>query len=735
MFLPEIGTVATSLLEILSYRAQYQSDLQAYIFLQDGEAESEMFTYGELDSRAKAIAAHLQSWEGERALLLYHSGLEFVSAFFGCLYAGVVAVPVYPPTKNQKLSRLLSVVNDAQIKVALTSSSILTDIEKRFEDKSELIQLKLVTTDNIRASHQNFVPKPLTPESLAFLQYTSGSTGTPKGVMVTHANIMHNQLLIMHAFEHSEKTSIVSWLPLFHDMGLIGSILQPMYLGVLSILMPPVAFLQKPIRWLQAISKYKATTSGGPNFAYDLCVKKIHTQELASINLSSWNVAFNGAEPVKAETLKQFSKTFAECGFNYNAFYPCYGMAESTLFTTGMKKYQKPIVKGFSARDLRQNLAVESGVSSQESRLLVGCGRSYLDSKVIIVNPDSLTYCQKGQVGEIWLSGGSIASGYWNFHEAIQETFRAYLKDSGEGPFLRTGDLGFFCNDELFVTGRLKDLIIIRGRNHYPQDIELSVEKSHRALKTNSGSAFSIEVEGEEKLIVLHEVERTHLRQLNSDEVIEAINQAVSLEHELMIHTIVLLKPGNIPQTSSGKIQRSTCRQKFIDGSLQNVIFAKQQALYSRIHEEPFRCQVSKLEPRINLNCEGNENSSEITENKSPKSLSRNSVTYNVCSIQELIISRLAKKLDMQVDRVIETNATFISYGIDSVMAVELVQDLEDCLGHALDPTLLWNFPTIESLSQHLIKFLERNQKFGEEENGILQKNSLEKKDWSEGEI
>ncbi|MBU7583098.1 MAG: fatty acyl-AMP ligase [Nostoc sp. TH1S01] len=562
---------STSLIEILNYRVQYQPDKPAYIFLQNGETESGSLTYGELDRQARVIAAYLQSWQGERVLLLYPSGLEFIAAFFGCLYAGVVAVPVYPPRRNQKLSRLLSIINDTQAKIALTTASILADIEKRWEEESDLAQLKWVATDIIEGNPQGFVPKSVSPESLAFLQYTSGSTGTPKGVMVTHGNIIHNQQLIQTAFGHSDQTIFVGWLPLFHDMGLIGNLLQPMYLGILCILMPPEAFLMNPICWLKAISKYRATTSGGPNFAYDLCVRKVKAEQLANLDLSSWDVAFNGAEPVRAKTLEQFSQKFAQCGFNDSSFYPCYGMAETTLFTTGGDKNQKPVIHRVLSEELERNVVVKSLMVSNESRMIVGCGRPHLDTKVYIVNPESLTQCKEGQVGEIWVSGGSVASGYWNRSSATQETFQAYLKDTKEGPFLRTGDLGFLLDGELFVTGRLKDVIIIRGQNHYPQDIEMTVENSHPALRPNCGAAFTIEVKGKEQLVIVQEVERTYLRKLDVNEVIGNILEAVAAEHCLQVSAVILVKTASIPKTSSGKIQRDACRAKFLNGNL-NVV-------------------------------------------------------------------------------------------------------------------------------------------------------------------
>ena len=563
---------SNSLVDILQQRAQNQPDRQAYIFLQNGKTESGILTYSELDRKAKMIASHLQSWKGERALLLYPSGLDFIAAFFGCLYAGVVAVPVYPPRRNQKLSRLLSIINDAQAKIALTNTSILADFDRRWEQEPDLLtKLKWVTTDNIEPNPQDFVTKSVTPESLAFLQYTSGSTGTPKGVMVTHGNIIHNQQLIHQAFGHSEKSIGVGWLPLFHDMGLIGHVLQPIYVGFPSILMPPVAFLQKPIRWLKAISKYRATTSGGPNFAYDLCINKIKPEKLVDLNLSSWDLAYSGAEPVRAGTLEQFTQKFASCDFKYSAFYPCYGMAETTLFTTGGEKHQNPVMQGVKTAKLEQNSVVESEISSSKSRVLVGCGRPYMDTKVTIVNPELLTRCEQEQIGEIWVTGGSIASGYWNRPSATEETFQAYLKDTGEGPFLRTGDLGFFSNGELFVTGRMKDVMIIRGQNYYPQDIEITVQKSHPALRSNCGAAFTLELKGEERLVIVQEVERSYLRKLNVNEVVGNIRQAVTAEHSLQVYATVLVKTGSIPKTSSGKIQRHACKIQFLNHGL-NVV-------------------------------------------------------------------------------------------------------------------------------------------------------------------
>ena len=550
-----------SIVDCLQKLALSKPKATAYVFLENGETETDKISYRELDEKARAIASHLQSYKGERALLVYPSGLEFIAAFFGCLYAGVIAVPVYPPRRNQKLDRLLAIINNCEAKIALTEAEILGAIAQRWGNETTLTELKWIATEELAGNSQEFEPEAMLhpqrfanpSQNLAFLQYTSGSTGTPKGVMVTHGNIVQNLELIRQAFCHSDKSMGVGWLPLFHDMGLIGHVLQPIYVGFPSILMPPVAFLMKPIRWLKAISKYRATTSGGPNFAYDLCVQKVKPEQLANLDLSSWDLAYNGAEPIRAKTLEQFSEKFAPCGFKKEAFYPCYGMAETTLFATGGEKKEKPIVREIE----------------EENRRFVGCGSPYLDAKVVIVNPELLTICKGGEVGEIWISGGSIAAGYWNNDKATKETFKACLPEMGEGHFLRTGDLGFLSNGELFVTGRLKDLIIIDGRNHYPQDIEKTVEECHPAIRKHCVAAFSLENDDGVKLAIAAEIERKHRHNLDIKEVIKSIRRSVSEERDLRVDIAVLLKYGTIPKTSSGKIQRYACQANFQAGKLE----------------------------------------------------------------------------------------------------------------------------------------------------------------------
>jgi len=566
--------VAT-LVEILYSKALHQPEQKAFTFLLDGETEEVSLTYQELDLQARAIAALLQTLgaSGERALLLYPPGLEFIAAFFGCLYAGVVAVPAYPPRNNNRsMDRIQAIVADAQATVVLTTTQTLSNVERRFAEAPDLAALRLLTTDNVAKELAEAWQEPaVSGDTLAYLQYTSGSTSKPKGVMISHRNAMHNSADMALAWETSPESVIVSWLPHFHDFGLVYGIIQPVYQGFPCVLMAPTSFIQEPIRWLQAISRYKATHSGAPNFAYELCISKITPEQRATLDLSSWCVAVNGAEPIRQEALQRFAKTFGPCGFRWSTFCPGYGLAEATLKVSASRKTEMPILCAVQASALEKHHIIELSENEPGIRRLVGCGSTLLDTKIVIVEPASLTRCLPNQVGEIWVSSSSVAQGYWNRLEETERTFRAYLADTGEGPFLRTGDLGFMKDDQLFVTGRLKDLIIIRGHNHYPQDIELTVEQSHPALEQGCGAAFSVEVNGEERLVVAQEVKRSSLRNLNIDEVIGAIRKAVSEQHDLQAYAVLLLKTGSIPKTSSGKIQRHACKVGFLAESLSVV--------------------------------------------------------------------------------------------------------------------------------------------------------------------
>jgi 8-amino-7-oxononanoate synthase len=562
----------SNLVELVRFRAHHQSDDLAFAYLADGDDERIDMTYGELDRHARTIGAWLQSkgLAGQRALLLYPPGLEFITAFFGCLYAGAVAVPVYPPRRNRSLDRIQAVVQSCDAKAALTTQVVKDRVAPLIDETPELREFPwLASCDAPKGVEEQWEKPSLTADTLAFLQYTSGSTGTPKGVMLSHGNLVHNSWTIQEAFEHTRTGLGVFWLPSYHDMGLIGGILQPLWLGRPNILMSPLSFLQKPVRWLKAITKYQATTSGGPNFAFDLCVRQIAEEELENLDLSSWKVAFNGAEPVRPETIEKFTKKFAPCGFQPETFYPCFGLAEATLLVTGGYVSEKPIMETIDADLLAEGRAVIDDGSASKPRRVVSSGRSLVDETVVIADPEGMTTKPEAVVGEIWAKGPSMAKGYWGNQEATDYTFGAYLKDTGEGPFMRTGDLGYMRNGELFVTGRIKDLIILRGVNIYPQDIEKTAEQSHESLRPNGSGAFVIEESGAERLIIVMEVERRYKGEYQP--LFDAVYKSVARDHEMALDTIVFVKAGSIPKTSSGKIQRHACRNSFLNGSLRSV--------------------------------------------------------------------------------------------------------------------------------------------------------------------
>ena len=592
--LPDPIVEFSTLVEILRWRALQQPEQRTYIYLVDGEAEGDDLTYAALDCQARSIGALLQSYRasGERALMLYPAGLEFIAAFFGCLYAGVIAVPLPPPNPAQpqrSLPRLRAIINDAQPSVVLTTSAILSNAKGLFTQAPELQKMRWLATDKVTGSlAQEWRDPALTCNTLALLQYTSGSTAEPKGVMISHGNLLHNSAYIDRLFALIPDSVTVTWLPTYHDMGLTNGIIQPVYKGGPCYLMPPVSFLMRPIRWLKAISRYKATISGGPNFAYELCNRRITPEQRETLDLSSWDVAYNGAEPVRAETMKRFAATFAPCGFRPSAFHPCYGLAEATLLVSG-GSLRDEMFCTIQVAAFEQDRVVEACAQHQNVRTLVASGHPLQDTKIVIVNPELSTACAPDEVGEIWVSGPSVTQGYWNRLEDTERACGAYLKDTGEGPFLRTQDLGFMKDGELFVTGRLKDLIIISGRKLYPQDIELTVEQSHPALRPACCAAFSVEGVGEEQLIVAAEIEpryqpavcrspdgqaRAHPNgrlPLDVEVVVRAIRRAVAEEHDVRVHTVVLLRAGRIPKTTSGKVQRHACQISFLKGTLERL--------------------------------------------------------------------------------------------------------------------------------------------------------------------
>ncbi|HZI20590.1 MAG TPA: amino acid adenylation domain-containing protein [Pyrinomonadaceae bacterium] len=564
-----------TLADVLRRRAAAQPERVAYRFLADGETVSASATYGELDLRARVIARCLRevAGAGERVLVLYPPGLEYVAAFFGCLYAGAVAVPAYPPRLNRNARRLQAIAADAQAAVALTAPQSRQAVESLLGAEGGSPLRRVIDTtalpEHLAADWREPGAGPgAGPDDLAFIQYTSGSTGSPRGVMLTHANLLHNSRLLRDAFGYDADSRCVSWLPMYHDMGLIGGILQPLYGGYSCTLMSPTAFLQSPLRWLRAVTRERATISGGPNFAYDLCVQKSTPEQRAELDLGSWEVAFNGSEPVRHETLERFREAFAPAGFRPRSFFACYGLAEATLIVSGGPKGSGPFARAVEAAALERGRLAPAGNAEAAAQTLVSSGACLPGQAVRIVEPETCRPCAGGRVGEIWVSGGSVARGYWNNAAATEQTFRAFLAGTNEGPFLRTGDLGVVLDGQLFVTGRLKDLIIIRGLNYYPHDIELTVEKCHPSFPAHAGAAFAVERGGEERLVVVQEVRRLPP---DPDAVLAGVRQAVVAQHGIEPAEIALVRYGDVPKTSSGKIQRQECRTAFLAGALRVV--------------------------------------------------------------------------------------------------------------------------------------------------------------------
>jgi amino acid adenylation domain-containing protein len=550
---------------LLMQRAQQHPGMQVYRWLANGSQAGASLTFAELDCKARVIASRLQACTvpGARAILLYRPGLDFIEALFGCLYAGVIAVPAYVPASRRDHPRIEILLRDAGCSAALTTADSLEAVATLIGDTQA--NVICVATDAIEPNGLEWVNRDTGRNEIAYLQYTSGSTSTPKGVIVTHGNVLANLHSIAAHGDFGETAISVNWLPHFHDMGLIYGILQPLYSGFPAVLLSPAAFIHRPLRWLSAISEYRGTHCGGPNFAYDLCVERISDGESSSLDLASWRVAFSGAEPVRNETLERFASRFAGCGFSPKAFYPVYGLAEATLKAASGEPGTGAKVCLVDAEKLAQNKVERADKLAPSPRKVVSCGSASVNHEVVIVDPDSLALCTKSQVGEIWFSGPSVAAGYWNNPAETEKTFNAYLK-TGRGPYLRTGDLGFLHAGDLFITGRLKDCIIVRGRNLYPQDIEKTVENGHPAARRNGCAAFPVEEAGEERVVLVVEVARKN--RANLDVIMDEVRRTVADAHEIHLHAVVLIQAGSLPRTSSGKIQRRECKKKWLAGEL-----------------------------------------------------------------------------------------------------------------------------------------------------------------------
>jgi acyl-CoA synthetase (AMP-forming)/AMP-acid ligase II len=573
---PAAQTEFSSFVDVLQHRAAEQPNDRAYIFLPDRGAERFSLSFAEVYARARVVAWSLaeRGQRGDRAVLLFSPGLDFIVAFFACLLAGVIAVPMMVPRRASSKDASAAILADCSPRFAMTQRELLTDARPDLAERFRTGEIDWVFVDSrIAGSEQPRTPLPLPArDDVAFLQYTSGSTSAPKGVIVSHGNLIENSEMIRVAFGNTRKSTHVCWVPLYHDMGLILNVLQALYIGALCVLMAPVSFMQRPLSWLRAIHDYRAEVAGGPNFAFDLCVRRHRPQEIQGIDLSCWKVAFNGAEPVRANTIDRFASTFAPYGFDAKSIQPSYGMAEATLLISTGQRGADQVTRRVS-RDALQRNQIVAPAQAQDAQIVVGCGRQVCGERLAIVDPETLTPLGPGLVGEVWVAGPHVAEGYWHNPEATASAFRAPMASEGTQRWLRSGDLGFLDEDgELYITGRIKDLIIIRGINHYPQDIEETVQDCHAALRRHCGAAFSVpDQEGQEQLIVVQEVERTFRRQIAIEEIVASIREAITREHEVAAREIVLIRTGSLPKTTSGKIQRNLTRQMFLAGTLSLV--------------------------------------------------------------------------------------------------------------------------------------------------------------------
>ena len=661
--------------DALARATRRHGDKTAFTYSRDGEEESARITYRQLDHRARAIGSALRHRDtaAGRALVLCPSGLDFIAAIFGCFYAGTVAIPLHPPVHTRLMSRVTSIMADAQTDFVLTTAAVQSELKPVIDEMpgGALLQWCAVDADVAYDDTAEPVFPEIASDATAFVQYTSGSTGTPKGVQLTHANLLAN-LEDMHRLVKGDEVRLASWLPLHHDMGLIGATFEVVYAGGTGFLMPPSAFIQRPMRWLETISRYRANVSVAPNFAYDLCVERSTVEDRTRLDLSPWTFALSGAEPVRAATIERFADAFAPAGFRQKAFLPVYGLAEATLLVSGeTNRNAAPIVRRIDRIALRENRVTSVPSDHPSAMSIVGCGPAADSQEIIIVDPVTRNRCTPDEVGEIWIAGPNVALGYWGRAAETEETFAAQTSDADAGRYLRTGDLGFLDADgELFVTGRLKDVVIIRGRNYHPSDIEFTVQETHPGLLNGRGAAFSVFPEsGPEQLVVVQEVDRQQIADADAEKVMATIRAAITADHQIRPHAILLVTVLGIPTTSSGKIRRRACKQEFIDGRLE--AFAQWRVPE---HPQPVTAPVAE-----------------------PLEQSRRSAK----DIEAWLVEQLAADLGMAPTE-IDTTQPFAYYGLDSVRSMQLMMVLETWIGREISPTLGYTYPTIQMLADHL---------------------------------
>lgn len=663
------------LLDVLRYWCSAVPENIVYRFILDGDDDVVSLTYKQFDERVRAVAAKLASQvvPGQRAIMMYQSSMDFMISFFACHYAGVIPVPAYPPRRNRRMGRINAIADDCDAAIALTSAEVIKRKDGMIEDCNSLKRIPWLATEEVPIElASDWVRPDLDTDDIGLLQYTSGSTGSPKGVVLTHRNLIANFRYISEAFQLDRGSDGTTWLPPYHDMGLIGGLLVSLYQGSTSVVLLPVHFLTKPIRWLRTISKYRSAVSGGPNFAYSLCLNRIDEEDCEGLDLSSWKVAFNGAEPIRADTLDAFTRKFEPYGFDHKHHYPCYGMAETTLLVTGAVVQDPPICRAFSKEALAEHRVVHVDLDSDDAKVLVGCGKPLEDENVIIVHPETRRQLAEDEIGEIWIQSESVGNGYWNKEEETEKVFQATLDGDDDEFFLRTGDLGFFDEGELFITGRLKDMIVVRGVNRYPQDIEATVELSSSRLHSGGAAAFAIDSWERERLIVVCEVDRQRV-ETNWQEVIASIRSNVTEEHDLPPDGIILVRAGSIPKTSSGKIQRSACRKDYLEKKL--LVVSQWLAWEKHDHLQAER-------PRVR-----------------PKPEVDDALLQVVIHHVKQVAQERAKSIDADTNIVIDL-------GLDSLERLQIANSIEDHFGGRFPDDVLQEIETIGEVAAAIKEYI-----------------------------
>lgn len=684
-------------LDALQYQAESVPDKIAFTFLGESGEELARLTFFDLYMKARSMASIIEDHcqPGERVLLLYPPGLDYVLAFYGCLFAGVVAVPLYSPQNKRKLELIDSIALDCDATLALTT--------RRYEEKlnegalassGPVERLRWLSTDTFDLPHVNDQKKnSIVPETVAYLQYTSGSTSIPKGVILRHDTTLRHSEELSMLWDTAPASVLVSWLPHFHDLGQVFSVLQPVYMGFSCVLIAPASFMKQPLVWLQAISKYRATHSAAPDFAYRLCASKVTPEEKRLLDLASWKTAVNGAEPVRSETISEFYRSFRECGFTETTHCPSYGLAEATLVVTANGNRHRPKMITCDSEQLSRNIVEVAVPEKNHTRTLVGNGCTVLNTHVAIVDPLTHTRCKNNSVGEIWVSGPGVASGYWMNDKASATTFRGSVKGENDGhAYLRTGDLGFMLDKELFITGRIKDLIVVRGTNHYPQDIEYSVESVHNVLKKGHCAAFSVDVDGEEEVVVVAERERYFSEHVDYEALVEKVRSVVARDHGIALYGVVIVRPGSIPKTTSGKIQRQKCKREWLSGAL-----SVQAEAVSRndSHDKPSEELKSGLQPKLPSASVGA---------KSPMNMSE----MIQRSLTEWVIEWVQSEASSRPSHV-DPAEPLSSYGLSSIEMFTLHGELEKLFGRKVPEEFVWDASSINDLAKKLVATTSAN--------------------------